>query len=144
MNELACAAVLGAVSGSRSMLGLAVVADRVLPPAAAGLMKLLALGELAADKSPTIPARTEPIPLAGRIVAGALAAAAVASRGRRLQSAAVGAAGALSAAFALYQLRQWATTGLGVSNIAAGLAEDALALSAGCLARPSRSVAERA
>jgi uncharacterized membrane protein len=139
MNELARVCVVGAVSGSRSMLGLALIANRVLPPAASAVIGLLASGEMAADKSPGIGSRTDPLPLAGRIVTGALAASALASRGNRLPAAATGAAAALVATFALYHLRRTITTRLGVEDAAVGLAEDALAVTAGWLASKGHS-----
>jgi uncharacterized membrane protein len=137
MNDLIRALGMGAVSGARSMLGPAMTATSA-PAKAIGSMA--AAGEMAADKSTGIGARTDSLPLSGRIVSGAYAAAAVARPGRRLQAAAVGAAGALAATFALYHARRFATERLRVSNAVAGLVEDVLAVSLGLyLTRARRS-----
>lgn len=133
MNELARSCVVGAVSGSRSMLGVALVARRALPPAASAVVGLLAAGEIAADKSPGIGARTDSFPLAGRMVAGALAASALASRRNRGAAAATGAAAALVAAYGCYHLRRSLTSRFGLPDPAVGLAEDVLAVTAGWL-----------
>jgi uncharacterized membrane protein len=90
----------------------------------------LSAAELAADKLPSIPRRTLPLPLAGRAASGAFVGQAAARRGG-LVPALVGAAAAVAAAFAAYHLRRLATDRLGVPNVVAGLAEDALALAAG-------------
>ena len=133
MNHNARAYGIGALSGSRSMLGPAMVARRALSPTGRRLLALLALGEMVADKSAHIPARINALPLTGRLVTGALAAAAAGGRRRRLRGALLGAAGALSAAYACYHLRRLAHSRFGVPNVIAGVAEDALALGAGAL-----------
>ena len=71
---------LGTVTGMRSMSGPAALAlgqHGVLR----GIVPLLAVGEMIADKSPFVGARTDPLPLAGRAVMGAigLTAAVIAS-----------------------------------------------------------------
>jgi uncharacterized membrane protein len=87
------AILLGAATGGRSMTGLAAVA-LTTPPAGArhgwlgpltspwgrALLVTAAVGELLADKSPKIPSRLSPGPLAARVALGALAAAALARR----------------------------------------------------------------
>jgi len=137
MRELAMAWGLGALSGSRSMLGPAVVARSALPLPARRVLSLLAAGELAADKSPRIPARTSALPLAGRIVMGAAAAATFAKR-KRLQAALAGAAGALASTYACFYLRRFATNQLRIPNVVAGVVEDAAALSAGTMLMRAR------
>ena len=132
MKELAQACAIGALTGSRSMLGPAVVAQSTLRGPARTLLTLLAAGELAADKNPAVGARTAPLPLAGRLVLGAAAAAGAAKR-HRLQAAVLGAAGALAATYAGFHLRRWATSRLRIPNIVAGMLEDAAALSAGAV-----------
>jgi uncharacterized membrane protein len=133
MNDLAVAFGIGALSGSRSMLGPALVGRRLAPAVAQRVLTLLAAGEMVADKSTLIPARTEVLPLAGRVTTGALAAAGLARRDRRVAAAVAGAMGALAGTYAWYHLRRLATVRLGLSNMAAGLAEDALAVGAGAL-----------
>jgi uncharacterized membrane protein len=130
MRDLLLFGLVGALSGSRSMLGPAMVADRALPMVLRPAVGLLAVGEMAADKHPRVPDRTAPGPLAGRLVTGALTAAAIAAPGRGLRAAAAGAVGAVWGTYALYHLRRLATTRFGVSNAVAGLAEDALAVAA--------------
>jgi uncharacterized membrane protein len=127
MNELARAAAIGALSGSRTMLGPAVVARQVLPASAASFIATMAFGELVADKSARIGNRTDPLQLAGRVAMGAVAAAG-ADRRHKFRSALVGAAAALAAAYGCFHLRRLATRRFGVPNVMAGVVEDALAL----------------
>ena len=132
MRELARSAAIGAVSGSRSLLAPALVGQSVLPSPARTLLMLMSAGEIVADKTPTIPARTDTLPLTGRLVLGA-AAAAGATKRHRIQAAVMGAAGALVATYALFHLRRIATTRLRIPNVVAGMIEDAAALAAGAM-----------
>ncbi len=131
MNDLKISLALGALSGSRRMLGPSVAADHRLPGMAAQVVRMLAAGELIADKHPSMGARTDPIPFAGRIATGAIAAVA-ASRHHRswLPIAAAGAAGAVASTLLLYHLRREISRRYGVSNVTAGIVEDLVALSA--------------
>lgn len=139
MNTLLRAAAVGAVSGSRSMMGPAVVARRLLPAGVAPLVPLMAAGEMLADKSPRMPARTTALPLAGRMMTGAFAAGSQTRGRQRIAAALAGAAGAAAATYALYHLRRYATS-RGMPNAAAGFAEDALVIGAAMLlARASRA-----
>jgi uncharacterized membrane protein len=131
MREIVLYGLVGALSGSRSMLGPAMVANTALPAPLRPLVGLMAVGEMAADKDPRIPARTEPAPLAGRLASGALTAAAIAAPGRGFVAAAAGAVGAVWGTYGLYHLRRLATERLGVPNAVAGLVEDALAVGVG-------------
>lgn len=91
-RTLGAAALIGAVSGLRSQLGVASVTATTAPgqlpggtaalahPAAKAVSAALAAGELAADKLPSTPDRRTPLGLGPRVVAGAAAAAALASR----------------------------------------------------------------
>ncbi len=153
MKEWMLAYGIGAVSGSRSLLAPAIAANTSMSPlggllgtatrTAAGprALALLAIGELIADKSPRIPARTDAVPLAGRVISGAMTASACARPGRATSAAVAGAAGALTGTYLFFHLRRLASTRLGVSNLASGLGEDALALATGLLltrcARPT-------
>ena len=131
MNALITAGAFGAVSGSRSMLGPALVARAVSSsPPLARILSYLAAGEMAADKLPTIPARTDTLPLFGRIVSGAIVGASVCSRRQRVACALTGAAGALVAAYALTAGRRIAAQRQ-IPNAVAGAFEDVLALGAG-------------
>lgn len=132
MTELARAWAIGTLSGSRSMLGPALMAQSALPRPARTILTLMTAGEIVADKTPGIPARTDALPLTGRLVLGAAAAAGVAKH-HRLQAALAGAAGALTASYALFHLRRLATTRLRIPNVVAGMIEDAAVLSAGAM-----------
>jgi uncharacterized membrane protein len=130
MNELTRAAAIGALSGSRTMLGPTLVARQILPASVTNLLATMALGELVADKSARIGNRTDPLQLAGRVAMGAVAAAVQAGRRRRIQSALAGAAGALAAAYGSFHVRRLATRRLGMPNVVAGFLEDTVALGA--------------
>ena len=131
MNDLTAGVAIGALSGSRSMLGPSLAAGRRSPGLLATGVRILAAGELVADKHPAIGNRTDPMPFAGRIISGAIAAAALARRPQdRLSMAAAGAAGAIASTLLLFHLRQQMSRRYNVSNVGAGIAEDMLALSA--------------
>lgn len=146
MNDLAYATGIGAISGARSMLGPALVFNRLSPvqrfslgrlasaaasPGARRLLAALAVAELIADKSRRLPPRIETMPLMGRIGSGAFAAASHAASGGRTRAAVAGAAGAVAATFALYYLRRAISRRL--SDRAVALGEDALAVGLGLL-----------
>ncbi|MBV9468442.1 MAG: DUF4126 family protein [Abitibacteriaceae bacterium] len=103
-----------------------------LPQAALGL-RVLAVGEMIADKTPKIPARTSPIALIGRAGTGALVGAAVfAADDQPLAlGAVVGAMAAVVATFAAYKLRTQATDKWHVPNVVAGLIEDSIVAASG-------------
>lgn len=139
---LPTAAALGAITGVRSLAGLATLTagrgrtgaaagesrlERLLAdPVASGLVQWAAAGEMVADKLPAIPVRTEPVPLAGRIGLGALAGVLVARRraGPALAAAVVGAAVAAASTVAVTGLRR-RLAARGLPDLALGLAEDA-------------------
>lgn len=139
------AAGLGWAAGMRSMTAPAalahVLAGRFVRPGrqparllasgrVAGLLKLAAAGEYVGDKMPFAPDRTAPLPLGGRIGAGALvgAAVAVARRESPWGPAAVGAAAAVASSYAMMSARKALPEALGVPDLPVALAEDALAL----------------
>jgi uncharacterized membrane protein len=141
----ACAAVIGAVSGLRSMTGPAIIATAARArrlkvegtalswfgsPKAAPVVSALAIGEMIADKLPFMPDRTKPGSLAGRAITGALCGYAVFSpRGRREGAigAVVGASAALAASWAGFEYRRRAP----LPAIASALIEDVLAAVSG-------------
>jgi uncharacterized membrane protein len=136
----AVAAGLGAVAGLRTMTAPAAVALAARRPprffrarATAAALTALAAGELAADKLPFMKSRTEPGSLAARAASGALCGAAVcaAHRKRPALGAVLGAAAAIGAAFAGYELRRRAGRSLGIPDPAVAIFEDALAAGAG-------------
>lgn len=141
------AAGLGAVSGMRSMTGLAMLsrelADRRrLPRNASQLQKwladdtvavtlsALALGEMVADKLPGIPDRISPGPLFGRALVGGIVGAAVADADQRPAGVLVGAAAAIAASWTAWFLRREAHRATMLPDAALALAEDAMAVTA--------------
>ncbi|OJH38413.1 DUF1990 family protein [Cystobacter ferrugineus] len=101
-------------------------------PLVSRALAVLAAGEVVADKTPWIPARISPPALVGRALSGALVGAAVSPR-RQLAPvhAVLGAAAAVASSFTFYALRRFMTRRLGVPNVVAGLAEDAVAAALG-------------
>jgi uncharacterized membrane protein len=95
------------------------------------LLGLTTLGEFVLDQLPMVPDRIAPLPLAGRMVCGALAGAVacVGARQPALLGAALGALGGLRGTFASYHLRRRLATRL--PGVLAGGIEDALALALG-------------
>lgn len=140
------AAGLGAVSGLRSMTGLAVLGRRLVGrggrsrgplhrvlahPPTTHLLALAAAGELLADKLPVIPARIAPLPLLGRAVMGAAVGAVVAEyrRDHPLAGALAGGAAAVVGSFAGYHARRVVGHRLSLPDAVVAAAEDGLALS---------------
>jgi uncharacterized membrane protein len=97
------------------------------------ILSLLAVGELVNDKLPATPSRTAPLPLAGRIVLGALAAATLTAGagGSAVAGAAAGIVGALAGTFGGYQARTRLVRALGVPDIVVALLEDLVAVGGG-------------
>lgn len=95
----------------------------------AGLIALMAAGEIVADKLPILPSRVAPLPLLGRMAAGGLTGAALASSGRGSTGVAVtiSALAALFSAQTTYRLRA-SLIRLGVPSPVGGLLGDALAI----------------
>ena len=116
---------LGALTGLRSMAGLATLAA-THRGAARVSMAVAAAGEMVADKTPWIGDRTDPLPLAGRVIIGAGVGALVAHQDNEnaLLGGMVGAATALVTAHLAYHVRKR----LPLSNVASGLVEDSLVL----------------
>ena len=144
-----CPAVIGAVSGLRSMSGPAIVSEaanrRIVPLGntplawlasgnAARTAVLLAVGDLVADKLPFMPNRTDPPSLIWRAVSGAACGYAVCGRGRsrgeRWMSAAVGGAAALAASYAGFEFRRRSK----LPPFVAAVLEDAVAIGSGAAA----------
>jgi uncharacterized membrane protein len=147
-TELWTAAGFGVLAGMRSMTAPAFLTrelsrkpTRALKRALPGLtskkvsqrLGLLALGELVGDKNPKAPPRTAFPVLSGRILSGAITAAAVSRKrkGARIGFAVVGAAAAVASSYFFVGFRRLLTQRLRVPNVAAGLIEDSLALALG-------------
>jgi uncharacterized membrane protein len=135
-------ALLGVLSGARSMTPLAVLAlnrDRgsldgawkdwpvLRSPAGRVVIILAAVGELVGDKLPMTPSRTKPLPLLGRIATGAIAGAAMGTVGGSdgwRRGALLGAAGGVVGSFAGAAYRSGGAA-IGVPDLVLALAEDA-------------------
>jgi len=135
--------LIGVVSGMRAMTPLAAVSDAAhrgtLPddngappllghPLVAAGTKLLAAGEMFADKLPSSPDRIIAPGIAGRVVTGAIAGAALAPRSQRGLAAALGAAGAVGAAYLTFDARIRSMQRFG--QVSTGVVEDAIMLAA--------------
>jgi uncharacterized membrane protein len=144
-SELACAALVGASTGLRSQMGMAVLLNgkprTQLPPflrhrSARLLSAVAAIVELVVDKLPSTPSRTQARGLVPRIGLGALSAGLLARNAdtpTRGASAAIGAGAAVAAAFAGMAARGALAKRL--PPLVAALLEDlaAVALAAGAL-----------
>ena len=132
MNDLARGFTMGVLSGSRSMLAPAMLASNRVPAAAFSAMKLLAAGEMAADKHPAMPSRTDLVPLTGRMMSGAFTAASHATPDRRVPMAIAGAVGGFCGTWLFFHLRRAIIARVG-PGVTAGLVEDTIAIAAGSL-----------
>ena len=115
---------LGMLTGIRAMAGLATLSSR--HRIATKTLALAAAGETVADKTPWVGNRTEPAPLAGRVVIGAGIGAMIAAEynDNRLLGALLGAATALLATHLAFQVRKR----LPLSSTAGGLLEDGVVI----------------
>ena len=153
LSTSALAAGLGWTAGIRSMTAPALLSHALRPrhhvpqPAEAlgstlarRVLTAAALGELAADKVPGMPARTAPPVLAGRAASGALVGAAVAAARRDpvLPAVLAGMGGAVAGSYALLALRRAAVDATGLPDAAVAVVEDVLTVALG------RSLATRA
>jgi uncharacterized membrane protein len=104
-------------------------------PIATYVLTALMIGELIGDKLPRTPSRTAPGPFIARIVAGALAGAALtAGLGQRLAlGAIVGACGAVAGTLGGYRARTGLVRALGTPDYVVALAEDVVAVGGGFL-----------
>jgi uncharacterized membrane protein len=102
-------------------------------PLASKVLTALALCELAGDKLPQTPSRTNPAPFAARVMSGALSGAAIGSAGGSLKMGLIaGAAGGAVGTLALRALRGLLAGALG-RDLPAALLEDGAALGGGLL-----------
>ncbi len=131
-NLYARVAALGAVCGLRTMLGPALVA-RGASPGLCGLFRVLSVGELVADKMPTMPSRLAPGPLLGRMISGGAVGYALCRRGggSPWAGALLGAGAAVAGAYSGYHTRKALGARGRVPDPIAALLEDALALGVG-------------
>jgi|KBSSwiStaDraftv2_1062776.scaffolds.fasta_scaffold10156_3 uncharacterized membrane protein len=144
--------LIGLVAGGRAMTPLAALSEAArrggLPagvngstwlahPAVATGSKVVALGELFADKLHAAPDRIAPAGILARIVTGGVAGSALAPRGRALAGGVLGAVAAVGAAYLTFGARMRAMRSFGQKST--GLVEDALTVGAAQLiVRPRR------
>ena len=102
-------------------------------PFTAGLLKVLAAGEIVGDKLPGAPNRTDPSLLAGRALAGALVGAAWyrSRHGSALGGGLLGGLVAVAATYASYALRLGISKQSGAPVALVGVGEDAAVLAGG-------------
>ncbi len=140
--------LIGCVAGLRSMMAPAIVAAAAYlrwihlegtslswldTMAALCVLTLFAIGELVYDKLPMARPRTEPMGLITRAVTGGLSGAALALSGGKGVAAGVllGAAGAVTAAFAGYMIRRGLVQQTKLPDFVVAVVEDLLAISGG-------------
>lgn len=123
---------LGAITGMRTMLGPAFVAEEASDNARR-LFRVLAAGELVGDKLPRTPSRLEPLGLTGRMLSGAGVGYVLCRRAGRSPwlGMALGAGAALAGAYGGYHARKALGEVLHVPDAAIAVGEDALAYSVG-------------
>lgn len=158
LNPLARAALLGAATGIRSQLPLALLAraasrgeialGEATPaplawlrhPKAAPLTRFSAVGETIGDKLPFVPARSKPGPLLGRVALGGLvgALASQAEGAAVLPGTLVGAAAGGLLAVAATKIRAAGVKRTGLPDPVWGALEDAATLGIGLAAVPTR------
>jgi uncharacterized membrane protein len=140
------ALLIGVVAGSRTFTPLAVVswATRLqwlnlsgtafaflAPLVTAGILSLLAIGELIVDKLPNTPSRKAARGFVARIVSGALCGAALTlSAGGSWGGLVAGALGAVAGTFGFSELRARLVKVFGGRDLPAALLEDACAITA--------------
>jgi uncharacterized membrane protein len=132
-RDLAGAALVGAAAGLRTFTGPAALALRGRLPGGRAVA-VLAAGELVGDKTPWVPARTDPPSLAGRTTSGALCGVVLAGP----PGAAVGALAAAGSTFASYRARRALGELTGLPDPVIGVAEDGVAIAAAALATRPR------
>lgn len=93
----------------------------------------MAAGEMAADKLPNIPSRTEPAPLIGRAALGALSGYTVADYrgGNKLAGALLGAFSAVGTTFFFYRIRKEVAERTSIPDFIVAGMEDAVVLKGG-------------
>lgn len=94
-------------------------------------LKVLAVGEMIADKTSFIPDRISPLPLIGRAVSGALCGASLCTSEKESAEtgAIIGALAAIGSAYTSYYLRK--QLGEGIPDVLLGLIEDTVVIGAG-------------
>jgi uncharacterized membrane protein len=143
------AVAIGIIAGMRSMSAPALVSNHLahdgsenLPdnplmilasPKTARVLKILAIGEMVADKLPIVPARVSAGPLVARVISGGVSGAAVcgAAKGRTEVGALLGGLAAIAGAYGFYHLRRRVGQETAVPDPVLGMAEDAIVVVGG-------------
>jgi len=133
MRSMAAPAVLGQLSRKGALTGVTSGLALVSKPRFAGVVTILAVGELVADKLPITPNRTAVGPLLGRAFTGGISGAVLCSAKKRSPwiGALIGAAAAVGAAYGTYELRRRAGRKFHVPDAVIALTEDVLVGSLG-------------
>ncbi len=143
VEAYAGAALIGTMAGMRSMAAPAVIAQLSrtgnLGSLTGGLAifknhglsvasGIFAAGEMVADKLPMVPNRTDAGPLLGRALTGGISGAVICSARKRsvLAGSLIGAAFAVGAAYAAYEMRKRLGKKFHLPDIAVALAEDVI------------------
>ncbi len=137
------ALLIGVVAGLRALTALAAVSiaaylgwigldgsflSFLASPWAAGILTLLALGELVNDQLPKTPSRKEAAPFGARLVSGAASGAALGvTAGMLTGGLVVGLVGAVLGTYGGYAARAWLAKGFG-RDLPAALIEDVVAI----------------
>lgn len=148
-NVYVKAVCLGIIAGMRSMSAPALVSNKMAreqsplivnspfkllaAPKAANALKMLAAGEMIADKTSVIPNRISPFPLVARALSGAVCGASLcASEGTRADlGGVVGGLTAIASTYGFYHLRRRLGEDAGLPDTLLGLAEDAIVVAGG-------------
>ena len=97
---------------------------------AVAIFSLLAIGELIADKLPTIPKRTAPAPLLARIITGGLCGACLLATAEKslVAGAILGGTGGVIGAFLGYDIRRRLVNNLHIKDFVVAVCEDVVAV----------------
>lgn len=148
-NAYEKAVYFGIIAGMRSMSAPAIVSDHyskerssevddsrlsfMASPTSAIALKVMAAGELAADKSAFIPNRIDPGPLAFRAISGAVCGATICKAENEQVNigALTGGLAAIASAFTCYYIRRKLGENTDIPDLMLGLAEDAVVIGVG-------------
>jgi uncharacterized membrane protein len=147
LNTNLKAIAIGIIAGMRSMSAPALTSSYLsqnenlsdsrlgilASPAASKVLKILAAGEMLADKLPIIPSRISAGPLIARVASGAISGAAVsvAYKKQAKTGAVLGGVAAVAGAYGVYHLRRKIGTEISVPDAVLGTVEDAIVISGG-------------
>jgi uncharacterized membrane protein len=146
LNTNLKAITIGIIAGMRSMSAPALTSSylaqnknlassplgRFASPTASRVLKVLAAGEILADKLPMVPSRVSAGPLVTRITSGAVSGAAVSAADKKQAEigAVLGGVAAVVGAFGFYHLRRRIGAEIRVSDAVLGIVEDVIVISA--------------